>query len=41
FFINHTQLVTESYRRYIENQIRKEYGFTGTPIKIYFKSKYK
>jgi GTP-binding protein len=41
FFVNHTQLVTESYRRYIENQIRKEYGFTGTPVKVYFKSKYK
>jgi GTP-binding protein len=41
FFVNHTQLVTDSYRRYIENQIRKEYGFTGTPVKVYFKSKYK
>jgi GTP-binding protein len=41
FFVNYTELVTESYRRYLENQIRKEYGFIGTPVKIYFKSKYK
>jgi len=41
FFVNHPQLVTPSYERYIENQIRKTYGFIGCPINIRFKSKYK
>jgi GTP-binding protein len=41
FFVNHTQLVTPSYERYIENQIRKLYGFTGCPISVRFRSKYK
>lgn len=41
FFVNHPQLVTQSYERYIENQIRKTYGFTGCPINIHFRSKYR
>ncbi|MCL6472097.1 MAG: ribosome biogenesis GTPase Der [Firmicutes bacterium] len=41
FFVNHPQLVTPSYERYIENQIRSTYGFIGCPISIRFKSKYK
>lgn len=41
FFVNHPQLVTQSYERYIENQIRKIYGFTGCPINIQFRSKYR
>ncbi|MBE0446590.1 MAG: ribosome biogenesis GTPase Der [Actinobacteria bacterium] len=41
FFVNHPQLVTQSYERYIENQIRKTFGFTGCPINIHFRSKYR
>lgn len=41
FFVNHPQLVTPSYARYIENQIRNAYRFTGCPINIRFRSKYK
>lgn len=41
FFVNHTQLVTPSYERYIENQIRKAYGFIGCPVNIHFRSKYR
>jgi len=41
FFVNHPQLVTQSYERYIENQIRKTFGFIGCPIKIHFRSKYR
>lgn len=31
-FVNHPDLMTESYRRYLYNQIRKTYGFAGTPL---------
>jgi GTP-binding protein len=41
FFVNHPQLVTPSFERYIENQIRKAYGFTGCPVNIHFRSKYR
>ncbi|MGA7671952.1 MAG: ribosome biogenesis GTPase Der [Nitrolancea sp.] len=34
FFCNAPQNVHFSYRRYLENTLRKEYGFTGTPIVI-------
>ncbi|MDR3710212.1 MAG: ribosome biogenesis GTPase Der [Capsulimonadaceae bacterium] len=33
-FVNDPELVHFSYRRYLENQIRKTYAFEGTPIKI-------
>jgi GTP-binding protein len=32
--VNDTKLFHFSYRRYLENQFRKTYGFIGTPIKI-------
>ncbi len=31
--------VPEPYKRYIENRLRREYPFTGTPLKFIFKSK--
>jgi len=34
FFVNNTASFHFSYRRYLENQIRKKYGFFGTPIRI-------
>jgi GTP-binding protein len=33
-FVNDPTLVHFSYRRYLENRIRAEYGFLGTPIRI-------
>jgi GTP-binding protein len=33
-FVNDTELMHFSYRRYIENQLRKAFGFKGTPIHI-------
>ncbi len=39
FFCNNPKYVKESYRNYIENQLRKEYNFTGVPINIYFREK--
>lgn len=39
FFINHSQLMTEDYLRYLENQIRKENPFTGLPIRIQLRAR--
>jgi GTP-binding protein len=33
-FVNQSHLLHFSYRRYIENAIRDEFGFTGNPIRI-------
>jgi GTP-binding protein len=33
-FINNRELFHFSYQRYLENQIRKAFGFEGTPIRI-------
>lgn len=39
FFCNLPQYVRESYMRYLENQMRKHWNFTGVPIRIYFRKK--
>lgn len=39
FFCNMPQYVGEPYRRYVENRLREQYGFTGVPIEIYFRQK--
>ncbi|MDD4874326.1 MAG: ribosome biogenesis GTPase Der [Dehalococcoidales bacterium] len=37
FFVNDVKLVHFSYKRYIENGLRKAFGFDGTPIQLVFK----
>ena len=37
--VNDTELSHFSYERYIENQIRRNFGFEGTPIKILMRNK--
>ncbi|MBS4012943.1 MAG: ribosome biogenesis GTPase Der [Bacteroidetes bacterium] len=39
FFCNLPQYVKDPYLRFIENQIRKKWDFSGVPIKIYFRKK--
>jgi len=39
FFVNDARLVHFSYERYIENQIRRQYSYLGTPIKLVFRSR--
>jgi GTP-binding protein len=39
FFANNAELVHWGYGRYLENRIREKYSFTGTPIKIIFRSR--
>ncbi|MEA3338060.1 MAG: ribosome biogenesis GTPase Der [Chloroflexota bacterium] len=38
-FVNDTELVHFTYRRYLENQIRAHYPFLGTPIKLVFRKR--
>ena len=38
-YVNDPKLAHFSYRRYLENQLRKEYGFLGTPIRIVMKAR--
>ena len=40
FFVNHPDLVNDTYRRYVENRMRAEFGFEGTPIRLYFHKKH-
>lgn len=39
FYANLPQYVKEPYRRFLENQIRNHWKFTGTPINIYIRQK--
>ncbi|MCB9202454.1 MAG: ribosome biogenesis GTPase Der [Flavobacteriales bacterium] len=39
FFCNLPQYVRDAYRRYLENQLRKEFDFTGVPIEVHFRQK--
>lgn len=40
-FINHKNRANFAFKRWIDNSIRKHFGFVGTPIKIYFKERAK
>ena len=39
FFVNDISLMHFSYKRYLENCLRKAFGFEGTPIKIVIREK--
>lgn len=41
FHVNDPRLVHFTYRRYLENQIRKAYAFEGTPIRMSFRPRSK
>lgn len=38
-FVNDPALFNDNYRRYIEKQFRKSLGFTGTPMRIFWRGK--
>ena len=38
-FVNDRELVHFSYARYLENQIRAAYPFTGTPLRLEFRNR--
>ena len=33
-FANRPDLITDAYRRYLENSLRREFGFEGTPLRL-------
>ena len=39
FFCNLPQYVREPYKRFIENQLREHFNYTGVPLTIYFRKK--
>jgi GTP-binding protein len=39
FFINDKKLIHFSYQRYLENKLRQTFGFTGTPLRLVFKTR--
>src|SRR5512146_228329 len=38
-YVNHPSLMHFTYRRFLENRLRDEYGFVGTPIRIVVKGR--
>ncbi|KAK8463876.1 hypothetical protein PHAVU_011G059500 [Phaseolus vulgaris] len=41
FFVNDAKLFPETYRRYMERQLRTDAGFSGTPIRLLWRSRRK
>ena len=39
FFVNDPKMIHFSYRRYLENQLRRSFSFTGTPLRLVFKTR--
>ncbi|MCB0620812.1 MAG: ribosome biogenesis GTPase Der [Saprospiraceae bacterium] len=39
FFCNHPKHIRDSYKNYLENQLRKHFNFTGVPIGVFFRQK--
>ncbi|GAC1669837.1 MAG: ribosome biogenesis GTPase Der [Candidatus Limnocylindrales bacterium] len=39
FFANDAALIHFSYRRYLENRLREEFSFDGTPVKLVFRDR--
>lgn len=39
FFCNLPQYIRDPYKRFLENQLRKNFNFEGVPIKIFFRKK--
>lgn len=39
FFCNLPQYIKDSYSRFLENQLRKNFNFTGVPIRLFFRKK--
>lgn len=38
-FTNNAKLIHFSYQRYLENKLRQAFGFTGTPLRLIFKTR--
>jgi GTP-binding protein len=40
FFCNEPKMIHFSYRRYIENELRESFGYTGSPLRISFRGRH-
>jgi GTP-binding protein len=40
FFCNDPTMIHFSYRRYLENELREQFGFDGTPVRISFRGRH-
>jgi GTP-binding protein len=41
FFVNRPEWIHFGYRRYLENRLREEFPFNGTPIRLIFRGREK
>ncbi|MBC8384011.1 MAG: ribosome biogenesis GTPase Der, partial [Candidatus Cloacimonetes bacterium] len=41
FFCNDQKLITKHYKKYLENQLRAEFGFVGATLRIFYRSRVK
>lgn len=41
FFVNHVNLMQNSYKKYLQNQFREAYAFTGVPLLFHLRGKEK
>ena len=39
FFCNFPEGVKENYKRYLENNLREKFDFTGVPLRLFFRKK--
>ncbi|MFN4080642.1 MAG: ribosome biogenesis GTPase Der [Saprospiraceae bacterium] len=39
FFVNNPNYVRDTYKQFLENQLRKHFNFTGVPIEVYMRAK--
>ena len=39
FFVNHPDMIHFSYKRYMENSLRENFGFDGSPIRMRFRGR--
>ena len=39
FFVNHPEIVTDNFQRFLENRLRGSFDLTGTPVYLKFKRK--
>ena len=39
FFVNHPDIVTDNFERFLENRLRSSFDLTGTPVHVKFKRK--
>ena len=39
FYSNHANLISENYKRFIENRLRDKFGFVGVPLTLSFRDK--